>query len=79
MGIRAANEKIFSTADRMLNTMLRTRYFLYGGTNLLSTLRNSFIFFSKDFYSIDYKSTAISPKRVALVELVIRTGTISPM
>jgi hypothetical protein len=44
IGISAANEKMFNIAERILNTTLRIKYFLYGGTNRLSTLRNSFIF-----------------------------------
>ena len=52
-----ANEKIFNSADRMLNTTDSTRYFLYGGTNRLSTLRNSFIFYG--FYSKESWSSGV--------------------
>ena len=43
IGMMVMNEKMFSSADRMLNTTVSTRYFLYGGTNRRSTFRNSFI------------------------------------
>ena len=39
----AVKEKMFNTADKILNTMDNTRYFLYGGTKRRKTLRNSFI------------------------------------
>ena len=43
MGIIAMKENMLSTADSMLNNTVSTRYFLYGGTNRLSTLINSFM------------------------------------
>ena len=43
IGMIAINEKMFSMADKMLNTTDHTRYFLYGGTNLLRTCMNSFM------------------------------------
>ena len=39
----AANENMLSTADRMLNDTVMTRYLLYGGTKRLSIWKNSFI------------------------------------
>jgi hypothetical protein len=43
MGIRAAKEKMFNITERILKITDATRYFLYGGTNRLSTFKNSFI------------------------------------
>ena len=43
IGIMAANENMLSTADRMLNDTVMTRYLLYGGTKRLSIWKNSFI------------------------------------
>ena len=37
------NEKIFNIAERILKITVRTRYFLYGGTNRRNTWKNSFI------------------------------------
>ena len=39
----AANENMLSSAESMLNTIVSTKYFLYGGRKRLSTCRNSFI------------------------------------
>ena len=46
-GMRAAKEKMFSIAERILNNTDNTRNFLYGGTNRRNTCRNSFINFCK--------------------------------
>ena len=43
IGIIARNEKIFNIAERILKITVRTRYFLYGGTNRRNTWKNSFI------------------------------------
>ena len=43
IGIKAANEKMFNTADRILNRIDSPRYFLYGGTNRRKICKNSFI------------------------------------
>ena len=43
MGMSAANEKMLSTAERMLNTIDCTRYFLYGGMKRRIISRNSFM------------------------------------
>jgi hypothetical protein len=38
------NEKTFRIADSKVNATDMNRYFLYGGTNLLRILKNSFIY-----------------------------------